>query len=90
MARTVTFTQARAELRALLDEVVAQHEHVVITRNGLPAAVMLSQAEYEAVQETLEVLSDTPLLDALRESDDDVRAGRVESLDEVKRKLARG
>jgi antitoxin YefM len=86
----VTFTQARAELSALLDDVVERHEHVVITRNGLPAAVMLSHAEYDAFHETLEVLGDAELLDALRESEEDVRAGRVEPLAEVKRHLGRG
>jgi antitoxin YefM len=90
VAKTVTFTEARAGLSSLIDEVVARHEHVVITRNGLPAAVLLSQAEFEAVQETLEVLGDADALEALRESDDDIRAGRVESLDDVKHRLAGG
>ena len=87
MAKTVTVTEARGVLSELLDELVSVHEHVVITRNGKPAAVMLSADEYEALQETLEVLDDEETLAALRESEKDVKAGRLASLDEVRREL---
>jgi PHD/YefM family antitoxin component YafN of YafNO toxin-antitoxin module len=42
---------------------------------------------YEAWAETLEVLEDDEALEALGESEADVRAGRVHSLDEVRRDL---
>jgi antitoxin YefM len=87
MAKTFPFTEARAHLTELLDEVESRHEHVVITRNGRPAAVVLSPDEYEALQETLEILQDEDTLQALRESERDVRAGRLTSLDEVRREL---
>ena len=87
MARTVPFTEARSRLTEILDEVEARHEHVVITRNGRPAAVVLSLEEYEALEETLEILQDDEALRALRESAEDVRAGRTLSLDEVRRDL---
>ena len=87
MAKTVPFTEARARLTELLDEVNERHEHIVITRNGRPAGVMLSSDEYEALEETLEVLEDDEALEALRESEADVRADRVYSLDEVRREL---
>jgi len=87
VAKTVPFTEARARLTELLDEVNERHEHVVITRNGRPAGVMLSNEEYEALAETLEVLEDEEALEALRESEADVQAGRVYSLDEVRREL---
>jgi len=87
MARIVPFTEARARLTELLDDVEARHEHVVITRNGRPAAVVVSPEEWEALEETLEVLQDEELLAALRESEEDVKADRLFSLDEVKREL---
>ncbi len=85
MAKVVPFTEARSKLSELLDEVNERHEHVVITRNGRPAAVVLSSDEYEALAETLEVLEDDETLEALRESAADVREGRVYSLDEARR-----
>lgn len=87
MARTVPFSQARSELTKLLDELAERHEHFVITRNGLPAAVMISPADYEAIQETVEVLQDTHLMLALRKSREDVKAGRVSPWKKVKRNL---
>jgi antitoxin YefM len=87
MARTIPFTEARARLTELLDEVEARHEHVVITRNGKPTAVVLSTVEYDALVETLEILQDEDTLEALRESERDVQAGRLSSLDEVRRGL---
>lgn len=83
----IPFTEARARLTELLDEVNERHEHVVITRNGRPAGVVLASDEYEALAETLEVLEDEEALDALRESEGDVRAGRMHSLAEVRREL---
>ncbi len=85
--RIVPFTEARARLTELLDEVEARHEHVVITRNGRPAAVVLSTEEYEALEETLEILQDEETLAALRDSEKDVKAGRLFSLDDVRREL---
>lgn len=90
VAKTVPFTEARSRLSELMDEVELRHEHLVITRNGRPAAVVLSADEYEALEETLEVLADDETMAALRESEDDVRAGRLFSLAEVKRDLGIG
>ena len=87
MAKSVPFTEARAGLSRLMDEVEQIHEHVVITRKGRPAAVLLAAAEYDSLQETLEVLSSDDTMEALRESATDVAAGRVQTLEEVRREL---
>lgn len=87
MTKIVPFTDARATLSDLLDEVSQRHEHVVITRNGRPTALVLAPEDYAALEETLEVLQDQEVLAALRESEEDVTAGRLFSLDEVKREL---
>jgi prevent-host-death family protein len=83
MARIVPFTDARARLTELLDEVESRHEHVVITRKGRPAAVFVSSEEWGAIDETLGVLQDEQTLDDLRQSAKDVRAGRLLSLDNI-------
>jgi len=87
MAKIIPFTEARARLTEVLDEVETRHEHVVITRNGRPAAVVISTEEWEALEETLEILQDDETLAALRESEQDVIAGRLFSLAEVRRDL---
>lgn len=87
MAKTVPLSEARARLSELMDELESRHEHVVITRKGRPVAVLVPSSEYDAMEETLEILHDEELLAALRESEKDVKAGRLHSLDDVKREL---
>lgn len=86
MAKIVPFTEARANLTELLDDVEDRQEHVLITRNGRPSAVMLSADEYESLEETLEILQDKDLMEALRKSEDDVRAGRLTSLADLRKR----
>ncbi len=90
MAKTVPFTQARTTLSELLDELEERHEHVVITRKGRPVAVLVPAEEQEILEETLEILQDEDLLEALRESEEDVKSGRLTRLLEVRRELGLG
>lgn len=50
--------EARANFASVLDEVAESKNHRVITRNGQPAAVLMSIDQYESMVETLDVLSD--------------------------------
>lgn len=86
MAKIVPFTEARANLTELLDDLEQRHEHVLITRNGRPSAVLLSADEYESLEETLDILQDKDVMEALRKSEGDVRAGRLVSLEDVRNK----
>ena len=89
MARTVPFTEARSSLSELLDFVQAEQEHVVITRNGKRVALLMSMDEWESWEETIEVLSDEGLMENLKQSEEDVKAGHVVDLDDVLRKHGR-
>ena len=86
MAKIVPFTEARANLTELLDALEDKQEHVLITRNGRPSAVMLSADEYESLEESLEILQDKDLMEALKRSEGDVRAGRLVPLAELRPK----
>ena len=44
--QTVSISTAKSKLNELVDEAVTTHEHVMITKNGSPAAVMLSAEEW--------------------------------------------
>ena len=44
--KTITYTQARANLAKSMQEICENHDHMVITRQGFPAVVMLSLEEY--------------------------------------------
>lgn len=87
MAKTVPLSEARARLSELMDELERRHEHVIITRKGRPVAVLVPSAEYDALEETMEILNDEDILAALKESEADVRAGRLTSLKDLRREL---
>lgn len=61
----------------VIDRVEHQHERVVVTRNGRPAAVIISTDDLESLEETLEILGNADAIKALREAESAVAAGDV-------------
>jgi antitoxin YefM len=84
MSKTVPVREFRTHLADLLDEVADRREHVTITRRGRPAAVLVPVDEYEALEETAEILSDEDTLAAIRRGVDDLADGDVVPLDVVR------
>jgi antitoxin YefM len=84
MPKTVPVREFRTHFADLLDEVADRREHVTVTRRGRPAAVLVPVGEYEALEATAEILSDEDTLAAIRRGLDDVVAGEVTSLDDVR------
>ena len=88
MPKTVPVREFRSHLADLLDEVADRREHVTITRHGRPSAVVIPINEYEALEETAEILSDDDTLAAIRRGLDDLAAGDEITLDEVRQEMA--
>lgn len=84
MANTVPVREFRRRLADLLDEVANLREHVTITRHGRPEAVLIPVGEYEALEETAEILSDEDTLAAIRQGLEDVAAGETVPLEQVR------
>ena len=77
--RTISATKARETLYKLLDEVAVTNEPLLITgRRG--AAVLVSESDWRAIQETMHLLS-TP---GMRES---IRDGMSTSVDDCVEEL---
>ncbi|TPG11332.1 type II toxin-antitoxin system prevent-host-death family antitoxin [Rhodanobacter glycinis] len=55
--RTVNFSDARSNLKQLLDEVVADHTVTLIKRRDAGDAVVMSLDDYSAIEETMYLLS---------------------------------
>ena len=55
----LTYGEARAKLKHVMDRVVADRQPVVVTRRNAEAIVMVSLADWNAMEETLH-LSSTP------------------------------
>jgi antitoxin YefM len=75
MTETLSLAAVKARFSELVDRVARQQDRVVVTRNGEPAAVLVSPEDLESLEETLAVLSDPELVRQLRESDDAIRHG---------------
>jgi len=60
--KTLSLSEAKAKLSRLVEAVERRGEEVVITRNGRPAAVLVSPDEYESWKETLAIRSDKELM----------------------------
>lgn len=76
MAKTVPFTEAKSHLSELVDQVQHEHERVLVTRNGVPAAILLSPDELEELEETIEILQDKKLLESIRKSRREAASGK--------------
>lgn len=74
---TEALRTVKDRLSEFVDRVQRHHERVVITRNGTPAAVLISADDLEALEETLDVLSDRAALGDLREAKRAVANGDV-------------
>ena len=66
---TQSLRDVRDHLSEVIDRVEHQHERVVVTRNGRPAAVIVSPEDLAQLQETIDVLSDPQALADIREAD---------------------
>jgi prevent-host-death family protein len=61
--KTFTVAEARQDLSAVIGDITAYSEHVLITKNGKPAVVMMTVDEYEALEDTIFWLSVPGVLD---------------------------
>ena len=68
MAKILPISEVKARLPELVTGVAEREEEIVVTRNGKPAAVLVSFAEFERLKETLDVLSDPALMQQVQES----------------------
>ena len=73
-------TEARNRLSEIMDEVVSTGSDLVITKHEQPAAVLIGYEEYEALLETLNILSDPETMAALTEAERDLAAGDLVDL----------
>ena len=64
--RTLSLSEAKMKLSALVEAVRAADEEIVITKNGSPAAVLISAEEFESMKETAAIRSDRALMDEIR------------------------
>jgi antitoxin YefM len=72
----VTYSEARANLKDVMDRVVEDKTEVIVTRQKAEAVVMVSLAEWNSISETLHLLSSPKNAERLRKAIRDMDAGK--------------
>lgn len=75
--RTVHYSDARNNLKAVIDQAIDDHDAVLITRRDAPNAVIMSQEQYEGWMETVYLLSSPANAKHLMESIEQLRRGEA-------------
>lgn len=83
---TLPLAEIKKRLSEIVDGVEARHDRVVLTRNGRPAAVLISPEDLESLEETLEILSDPEAVRAIRSAEAEIDAGSALDARELRAK----
>lgn len=88
MSNTIPITEARHELTSLPERLAQEGNALAITRRGKPVLAVMTWQHYEAMLETLEILSDTSLISDLRRGIEEAKMGQGLDWEAVKLDLA--
>lgn len=75
---TISISETRANLKAVVERVVADRAPIAITRQNGEGVVMISQSEWDSIEETLYLLSSPANAKRLMEGIAELDAGRGE------------
>ena len=87
MAKHVPVREFRSRLSELLDDVADRRDHILVTRNGRPAAALVPIDEYQALEETAEILSNPGAIAAIEVGLAELNRGDTVTLDELRNEL---
>ena len=89
MAKHVPVREFRSRLSELLDDVAERRDHILVTRNGRPAAALVPIDEYQALEETAEILSNPDAIAAIETGLAELNHhGDIVTLDALRAELA--
>jgi antitoxin YefM len=89
MSTTTSLADAKHRLSEIVQSAMTTHERVTITKNGRPAVVLISVEDLESLEETLAVMSDPELMQAIREGGSALALGDFVGEAEIRADLAR-
>lgn len=87
---TMALRDVKNHLSEVVDQVEREHDRVVITKHGRPAAVVVSVDDLASLEETLDIAGRPQLMHQIRASLTELAAGEAEVLtkDEILRTLS--
>jgi antitoxin YefM len=75
--KTLSLSEAKMKLSNLVEVVKNTDEEIVITKNGSPAAVLISPDEFESMKETLEIKSNPQFMEEIMKGLSDLKKKRT-------------
>ena len=69
----IPVTKAKSALLDMIRVLNDQENTIAITKNGVPAAVLMSMVQYESMRETMAILADEKMMQQIRISRDEVK-----------------
>jgi PHD/YefM family antitoxin component YafN of YafNO toxin-antitoxin module len=85
--KTLTTVDARRKLTKLPEELGTEPTTVAVTRRGKPVLAIMTWDDYQAILETLEILSDDEAVQQLRQSIKEVKEEKAIPWQEAKARL---
>ncbi len=86
MSETRSLADVKAHLSEIVDLVERQHERIIITRHGRPAAVIVSTHDLETIEESLAILSAPGALEEIRAAEAEIDGGAFLTAAELRAK----
>ncbi len=81
--KTLSLSEAKMKLSKLVESVYSTDEEIVITKNGRPAAVLVSPGEYESLKETIAIKSESDLMDEIKKGLSALKKSKLYTLNEL-------
>jgi prevent-host-death family protein len=89
MSDTLPLAQVKARFSEMVDRVEQQHDRIIVTRNGRPAAVLLSPDDLASLEDTLELLSNAGAVAEIEVARREIEAGATVSAEELRARYLR-
>ena len=89
MDETLPLAEIKAHLSEVVDRVESHHARITLTRNGKPAAVLISPDDLAALEETLDILSNPKAVAEIRKAQGELARAKGLTADQLARKYLR-
>lgn len=80
---TMTASDARTNFYDIAEEASKNSRRFTVSLHGKPSVVIMSLEDLDGLEETIEIMSDPELVESIKRGEEDIKAGRVYTLDEV-------
>jgi antitoxin YefM len=84
---TLPVAEARSSFSRIVEQASSTHERFEITRNGSRAAVLLGADDYDALIETVAVLSDAKLVQEIGQGIKELSNGESFTIEQVRAEM---